>query len=100
MKRRKNTITKIKKAIVISVVGFVVLFLLSLTGPMSDQKAIALAETYCSQGLYCSGYNYNKGDNTCSAIFRNKQTDKIEKSITVSYEAAEKLYDEYGYFHE
>lgn len=100
MKRRKNTITKIKKAIVISVVGFVVLFLLGLTGPMSDAKAIALAEQYCSQGLYCSGYHYDKSDNTCIAVFRNKKTDEIEKSITVSYEAAEKLYDEYGIDHE
>ena len=73
---------------------------MSLTGPISDQKAIALAETYCTQGLYCSGYNYNKGDNTCSAIFRSRITDRIEKSITVREPIAEKLYDEYGYNHE
>ena len=97
--KRRNT-NKLKKYLGLGIVLIVVVFLLSLTGPISDQKAITLAETYCSQGLYCSGYTYNKGDNTCIAIFRNKKTDKIEKSITVSYEAAEKLYDEYGYFHE
>lgn len=97
--KRRNT-NKLKKYLGLGIVLIVVVFLLSLTGPMSDQKAIALAETYCSQGLYCSGYNYNKGDNTCVAIFRNKQTDEIEKSITVREPIAEKLYDEYGYFHE
>lgn len=89
-----------KKYVVVGIVVVVFLFLLSLIGPISESKAIALAETYCSQGLYCSGYNYNKGDNTCSAIFRNRITDHIEKSITVREPIAERLYEEYGYNHE
>lgn len=99
MKKRK-TLKKAKQIVAIVVGAIVVFFLMSLTGPISDQKAIALAETYCSQGLYCSGYNYNKGDNTCSAIFRSRITDRIEKSIIVREPIAEKLYDEYGYNHE
>lgn len=99
MKKRK-TLKKTKQIVAIVVVAIVVFFLMSLTGPISDQKAIALAETYCTQGLYCSGYNYNKSDNTCIAVFRSKITHEIEKTITVSYTAAEKLYDEYGVDHD
>lgn len=89
-----------KKYVVLGLVVVVFLFLLNLAGPMSESKAITLAENYCSQGFYCSGYHYNKGDNTCIAVFRNKHTDEIEKEITVSYATAEKLYDEYGVAHE
>lgn len=99
MKKRK-TLKKAKQIVAIVVVGIVVFFLMSLTGPISDQKAIALAETYCSQGLYCSGYHYDKGDNTCIVIFKNKHTKKAEKTITVREPIAERLYEECGYNHE
>ena len=98
--KKRQTLKKVKQIATIGVVALVVFFLMSLTGPTSDKKAIALAETYCSQGLYCSGYEYNKGDNTCVAIFRSRITDQKEKSITVRETIAEKLYDEYGIDHE
>jgi len=98
--KKRKTLKKVKQGVLLGIAALIMLFLLSLTGPMSDQKAIARAETYCSQGLYCSGYHYDKSDNTCIAVFRSKITHEIEKTITVSYTAAEKLYDEYGVDHD
>lgn len=98
--KRNKTSKNFGRVVTFSLVAIVIFFLLSLTGPMSDTKAVSLAETYCSQGLYCSGYHYNKGDNTCEAVFRNKHTNEITKTITVSCSAAEKLYEEYGIDHE
>lgn len=98
--KRIKTLKKVKQIATIGVVVLVVLFLMSLTGPISKNKAIALAETYCSQGLYCSGYHYDKGDNTCVVVFRNISTNEIAKGITVDYMTATKIYDKYGGIHE
>lgn len=82
----------------ISIIAFVVVIaiLLFLNAPVSEKKAIELTHQYQEQGLYCCGYSYEKGDNTCEILFKEKQTNKIKKSITTSYSTAKKIYDEYG----
>lgn len=83
---------------VVSIVVFVVgmILLLILNAPISEKKAVALAQQYQEQGMYCSGFHYEKGDNTCEVIFKDSQTGREKKSIITSYATAEKIYDEYG----
>lgn len=68
-----------------------------ILGPVSPTKAIKLAQQYQQQGLYCSGYHFEKGDLTCYVVFRDKKTNQEKKTINVSdIEIANKIHKEYG----
>lgn len=92
VERRK----KQRKFFVVLVVIFILLLVIKglWFSPISDAKAIERTEKNIQSGAYCSGYHNNKADGSRIVVFRSNQTHEIVDEFEVSWEIAEKIYNE------
>lgn len=96
---KKKQLKQKRMVWIVAIILIVAIYILgNITKPVSETKAIELSQQYLQQGLYCSGYHFERGDFTYYIVFRDKNTNQEKETINVAdYETAEKIYKEYGY---
>ena len=72
--KRLDEKKQLKQKALVCVVAIILIIAIcilgSITKPVSETKAIELSQQYLQQGLYCSGYHFERGDFTYYIIFR------------------------------